>query len=61
MFLEEKKNFYKRDLISNIFLWTYTLNTPKKMSYKGQKKKKSEDYKKRNINIWNECLVHFIK
>ena len=27
-FWEEKKN-YKGDLISNIFSWTYTLNTPK--------------------------------
>ena len=41
-FWKKKKNFYKGDLISNIFLWTYTLNTPKKMSYRGQKKKKKK-------------------
>ena len=29
VFGRKKKHFYKGDLIGNIFLWTYSLHTPK--------------------------------
>ena len=59
-FWKKKKNFYKGDLISNIFLWTYTLNTPKRMSYRGQKKKKEEVKIRRRETLIFEMSVWYI-